>query len=72
MCASSVITVSGLSGSGTSTVCELVAERSGFRYINAGAIFRTLAGKDDHGVSPERCEEREFCSRSESLGTRRP
>ena len=46
MCASSVITVSGLSGSGTSTVCELVAERSGFRYINAGAIFRTLAGED--------------------------
>ena len=46
MCASSVITVSGLPGRGTSTGCELVAERSGFRYINAGAIFRTLAGED--------------------------
>ena len=47
MCASSVITVSGLPGSGTSTVCELVAERSGFRYINAGVIFRTLYSASD-------------------------
>ena len=46
MCASSVVTVSGLPGSGTSTVSELVAERTGFRYINAGAIFRKLAEED--------------------------
>ena len=46
MCANSVITVSGLPGSGTSTVCELVAQATGFRYINAAAIFRELAGED--------------------------
>ena len=46
MCANSVITVSGLPGSGTSTVCELVAQATGFRYINAGAIFRELADED--------------------------
>ena len=37
------VTVSGLPGSGTSTVCGLLAEMSGWRYINVGDIFRDMA-----------------------------
>lgn len=61
MCASSVVTVSGLPGSGTSTVSELVAERTGFRYLNAGAVFRKLAEEDGLSLA-------EFGQRAEADG----
>ncbi len=38
-----IITVSGLPGSGTSTTCRLLSKRLGWRYVNAGDIFRQLA-----------------------------
>lgn len=44
-----IITVSGLPGSGTSTVSRLLVERTGWDYINAGEIFRQLA--EEAGVS---------------------
>lgn len=43
-----MVTVSGLPGSGTTTVCGLLHQRLGWRHINAGAIFRQLAS--DAGV----------------------
>jgi predicted cytidylate kinase len=45
----SLITVSGLPGSGTSTTCKLLQARLGWRYVNAGEFFRQLA--TDQGVS---------------------
>ncbi len=44
-----IITVSGLPGSGTSTACKLLQEKLGWRYVNAGQIFRQLAA--DEGIS---------------------
>ena len=44
-----VVTVSGLPGSGTSTACQLLQQRLGWSYLNAGQIFRELA--DEAGVS---------------------
>jgi cytidylate kinase len=44
-----VVTVSGPPGSGTSTVCQLLAERLGWRHLNAGQVFRDLAAET--GVS---------------------
>ncbi len=38
-----VITISGLAGSGTTTVCDRLCARLGWAYVNAGAIFRGLA-----------------------------
>ena len=38
-----IITVSGLPGSGTSTVCSHLCTRLGWSYVNAGQIFRRLA-----------------------------
>ncbi len=38
-----IITISGLPGSGTSTVSGLLCARLGWAYINAGAFFRQLA-----------------------------
>ncbi len=43
------ITVSGLPGSGTSTVCTLLAEMIDWRYINVGEIFRDMA--QEQGIS---------------------
>jgi cytidylate kinase len=43
------ITVSGLPGSGTSTVARAVAEQTGFAYVNVGVLFRALA--DERGMS---------------------
>ncbi len=37
------ITISGLPGSGTSTVARILAEKLGYRLISAGEIFRKLA-----------------------------
>jgi cytidylate kinase len=37
------ITISGLPGSGTTTVAKLLAERLGYKLISAGDVFRKLA-----------------------------
>jgi cytidylate kinase len=39
----SVITISGLPGTGTTTAAKVVAERLGFLYVNQGYLFRKLA-----------------------------
>lgn len=39
------VTISGLPGSGTSSLCKRLAERSGWLYINAGQIFRDMAAE---------------------------
>ena len=44
-----IVTVSGLPGSGTSTVSRLVVQHTGWDYTNAGEIFRQLA--TEAGVS---------------------
>lgn len=38
-----VITVSGLAGSGTTTLCRKLAEHYGFKHVYAGLIFRQMA-----------------------------
>ena len=40
-----LVTVSGLPGSGTSTVCRLLEKRLGWSYINAGGLFRQAAAE---------------------------
>ncbi len=42
-----LITVGGPPGSGTSTVCRILSERTGFKYVYAGEIFRNLARERD-------------------------
>jgi len=44
-----VLTISGQPGSGTTTVAENIEERLDATYVNAGEIFRLLAA--DHGMS---------------------
>ena len=39
------ITISGTPGSGKSTVCEILKEKTGLPYIYSGMIFRNLAKK---------------------------
>ena len=41
----SIVTVSGLPGSGTSTVSRLLVERTGWEYVNVGAVFRQMAAE---------------------------
>lgn len=43
-----VVTVSGLPGSGTSTACRLLQEKLGFRWVNTGQLFREMAR--EHGM----------------------
>ncbi len=38
-----IITISGLPGSGTSTAARLLAERTGMKMISSGEVFRELA-----------------------------
>ena len=38
-----LVTVSGLPGSGTSTVARLVATRLGIRHVDGGTVFRSMA-----------------------------
>lgn len=40
-----IVTVSGLPGSGTTTASRLLAQRTGWEYVNAGAIFRAMAAE---------------------------
>jgi cytidylate kinase len=41
----SVVTLSGLPGSGTTTAARLVTEATGFRHVNTGAVFRQMAAE---------------------------
>jgi cytidylate kinase len=38
-----LVTISGLPGSGTSTLCRALAARTGWTYLNTGEVFRQLA-----------------------------
>jgi len=40
-----IITISGMPGSGKSTVAKIIAEKTELEYMNAGDVFRTLAHK---------------------------
>lgn len=44
-----LITLSGLPGSGTSTVARTVASRLGLDHLDGGTVFRTMAS--EHGLS---------------------
>ncbi|RLF75681.1 cytidylate kinase, partial [Thermococci archaeon] len=44
-----VITVSGLAGSGTTTLCRNLAKYYGFKHVYAGLIFRQMA--EEMGMS---------------------
>jgi len=46
-----VITISGLPGSGKTTVSKILEEKTGLKYVYSGDIFRKLAKK--HGMSLE-------------------
>ncbi len=54
-----VITVGGPPGSGTSTVCRLLKDKTGFDYIYAGQIFRDMAKEKNMSISEfgKLCEE---------------
>ncbi len=43
-----VVTVSGLPGSGTSTACRILQQQLGFRWVNTGQLFREMA--KEHGM----------------------
>lgn len=58
-----VITVGGPPGSGTSTVCGILRERTGFKYVYAGKIFREMAQKE--GMSLE--EFQRMCEKDPSI-----
>lgn len=38
-----LVTISGLPGSGTSTLCRALAAQTGWTYLNTGEVFRELA-----------------------------
>ncbi|MBC7107969.1 MAG: AAA family ATPase [Methanomassiliicoccales archaeon] len=45
------ITISGPPGSGKTTVCKLLSDKLGIRYVVSGAVFRKMA--EEHGLSLE-------------------
>jgi len=49
------ITISGLPGSGTTTVAELLQKRLGWKHVNMGKIFRELA--EEHRMKLQEFEE---------------
>ncbi len=42
-----ILTIGGPPGSGTSTVCNILRERTGWTYIYAGEIFREMANEKE-------------------------
>ena len=47
-----VITIDGPSGSGKGTICQLLAAKLGFHYLDSGALYRLLgAAARRHGVA---------------------
>lgn len=53
------ITISGLPGSGTTTVAKLLAKKLSLKYVNVGEIFRELAEEHKMGLQffEKYCEE---------------
>lgn len=52
-----VITVDGPSGSGKGTICQLLASRLGFHYLDSGALYRLLGlAARRHGVDVDDVE----------------
>lgn len=58
-----IITVSGPPGSGTTTVCETIAESHDHEYIYAGDIFRRMADERDMTLA----EFTELCETDDSI-----
>ncbi len=44
-----IITVSGLPGTGTSTLSRILSKELGLRWVNSGELFRKIAS--DRGIS---------------------
>lgn len=52
-----VVTIDGPSGSGKGTVCQLMASKLGFHYLDSGALYRLLAlAAKRHGVELDNVE----------------
>jgi len=52
-----VVTIDGPSGSGKGTVCQLMASKLGFHYLDSGALYRLLAlAAKRHGVEMNNVE----------------
>lgn len=52
-----IITIDGPSGSGKGTVCQLLATKLGFHYLDSGALYRLLAlAAKRHGVALDNVE----------------
>ncbi len=61
MASMQIITISGLAGSGTTTVCDRLCARLGWAYVNAGTVFRRLAQEAGESLA-------EFGQRAEADG----
>lgn len=61
-----IIAIDGPSGVGKTTIARLVAERLGFRYINTGAMYRSVAlAMSEAGVDPnDEAGLKDFCSKA--------
>ncbi len=53
-----VVTIGGFPGSGTSTVCEFLGRRTGWRHLDAGRTFREMAAEAGESMAA-------FCRRAE-------
>ena len=52
-----IITIDGPSGSGKGTICQLLATKLGFHYLDSGALYRLLAlAAKRHGVALDNVE----------------
>jgi len=58
-----VVTISGLPGSGKTTVAKLLEEKTGLRYVYSGDIFRKLAKKHCMSLEEFGC----FCEDNEDV-----